>query len=109
MTPMRSLIEISSGMSEDTMTMLLPAFASSTMMRKISARAPDVHALGRLIEDVNQAIAQEPAADDSLLLVAAGKLGDGLLVLVCHRDAIAASPCPARGRRSEARFSTGGS
>ncbi len=40
MTPMRSLIEISSGMSEDTMMMLLPAFASSTMMRKISARAP---------------------------------------------------------------------
>src|SRR5271166_718952 len=46
----------------------------------------DVHALGRLVEDVNQAVDQKPAADDGFLLVAAGKLGDGLLVLVRHGD-----------------------
>src|SRR5271157_5662899 len=51
----------------------------------LGARA-DIDTLCRFIEDVESGIAQQPPPDDCFLLVASGKLGNGLRLLVGDRD-----------------------
>ena len=73
-TSTRSLIEMTSGMSEETIRMALSFLQEVDHDLVDFLLRPDVDAVGGLIENENFATGVEPLAEHNLLLVAAGEV-----------------------------------
>ena len=78
-TMMRSLMPSTSGISDEIMITATPCPASCDDEPVDLRLGADIDAARRLVEDEDLRIGQQPAADQHLLLVAAGKVLDPLL------------------------------
>ena len=76
---MRSLMEMSSVISEETIKMALPASARPTIRSWGSAVWRQYPTLGGFVEDENVRFAFQPASDHHLLLIAAAELAYDLV------------------------------
>ena len=103
---MRSAISNSSSRSWLITSTALPCVARSTSAWRISARRAGIDAPGRLVDDEQPRLADDLAADDEFLQVAAGELARRRIALghahVEGLDDVAREP-PGRVERDEAR------
>lgn len=82
-TMMRSQTPISSGISDEIMITALPCCTRLAEQQVNIALGADIDAAGRLIEDDDIRVVQQPLGDNDLLLVAAGQVARNL---VCRKE-----------------------